>query len=48
VVDEDDVLDYNLGYTYFKLKDYPAKITALDYENKALQKKTARDLMIPT
>lgn len=39
-VDEDDVLDYNLGYTYFKLKDYPAAITALmDYEKQSAAKK---------
>ncbi len=32
-IDEDNVLDYNLGYTHFKLKDYPAAITAfMDYE----------------
>jgi tetratricopeptide (TPR) repeat protein len=39
-IEEDAVLDYNLGYTHFKLKDYAAAITAfMDYETHLVAKK---------
>ena len=39
-IGEDAALDYNLGYTHFKLKDYAAAITAfMDYETHLVAKK---------
>lgn len=39
-IEENDILNYNLGYTYFKLKEYPEAISAfMDFEKQATAQK---------